>query len=54
MKSSQSPRILVVDDDLGVIAAYRYVLEGEQATSANRSADWRHSRKNCSDFRTQS
>lgn len=30
MSSCNSPRILVADDDLGVIAAYRYVLEGEQ------------------------
>jgi CheY-like chemotaxis protein len=37
MKSGQSPRILVADDDLGVIAAYRYVLEGEHITSSNRS-----------------
>lgn len=37
MKSCQSPRILVADDDLGVIAAYRYVLEGEHANSPNRS-----------------
>ncbi len=28
----------MADDDLGVIAAYRYVLEGEHANSANRSA----------------
>lgn len=37
MSSLQSPRILVVDDDLGVIAAYRYVLEGEHANAPNRS-----------------
>jgi len=32
MNPAKSPRILVADDDLGVIAAYRYVLEGERAS----------------------
>lgn len=36
MKSS--PRILVVDDDLGVIAAYRHVLEGDRRDRSAISA----------------
>jgi CheY-like chemotaxis protein len=30
MSNYSSPRLLVVDDDLGVIAAYRHVLEGDE------------------------
>lgn len=37
MSSFHSPRILVADDDLGVIAAYRYVLEGQHSASPDRS-----------------
>lgn len=39
MGHSMSPRILVADDDLGVIAAYRYVLEGDESVSAARKAE---------------
>lgn len=34
MSSRLSPRLLVVDDDLGVIAAYRHVLEGSESARA--------------------
>jgi len=33
---NKSPRILVADDDLGVIAAYRYVLEGDEYAKLSR------------------
>lgn len=39
MPRRKSPRILVADDDLGVIAAYRYVLEGDDSVSAARKAE---------------
>lgn len=32
-----APRILVADDDLGVIAAYRYVLEGDEYGAAQKA-----------------
>lgn len=32
------PRILVADDDLGVIAAYRYVLEGDEGRACHHKA----------------
>jgi CheY-like chemotaxis protein len=39
MSEHNTARILVADDDLGVIAAYRYVLEGDEYASAmERSA----------------
>ena len=36
MTAYASPRILVVDDDLTVIASYRYVLEGDESSPASR------------------
>lgn len=39
MGQKASPRILVADDDLGVIAAYRYVLEGNEYANPGSRAD---------------
>ncbi len=38
MPTQKCPRILVVDDDLGVIAAYRHVMETSKARKAKTSA----------------
>ncbi len=40
MSTTSNPRLLVVDDDLGVIAAYRHVLEGSELDRARR--DMKH------------